>query len=311
MCAHLDLSACLIGFNSISLANFTFRIVMKIKSTSSFVDMHLHTHCSDGSFSPSKIVEQAKKANLVAIAITDHDTLDGVEEAVTAGKKLNIRVLAGIEISLDFVDNTHLLGNFPKGYSKDFLKILKELKHYREERIPLILEKLKNLDRPVLMKEVLKEAKGGLIGRPHIANIMVRKKYVASTKEAFDNYLASYAPAYVRKKKLTPAHAMALIIQSDGFPVLAHPYTMDFKPDILEEYMRTWKIFGLKGLEVLYSDYTPHQEKLFNHMADDMKLLKTGGSDFHGFTKSDISIGVGRGNLRIPSAYFDQIWDHA
>lgn len=276
-----------------------------------FVDMHIHTTASDGSFSPAQVVELARKAGLWGIAITDHDTVEGFPEALEAGRRMGIEVLAGIEISLQFVDNTHLLGYFPQGYTPAFREAIETLKRYREERIPKMLQRLAELNCPVSMEETLREAGDGLVGRPHIAKIMVRKGYAQSIQEAFDQYLASHAQAYIRKKKFTPEEALDLIRKNQGIPILAHPLTMDFDQNRLKEQIGLWKEMGLAGFEILYSDYNASQAARMTAIADELGMLKTGGSDFHGSSKPQITLGSGKeGNLRVPRAFFEAICNY-
>ncbi len=276
---------------------------------SDFADMHIHTTASDGSESPKKVVQLAKKAGLYGIAITDHDTIDGVQEAMDEGEKLSIKVLAGIEISLDFVRNTHLLGYFPNGYTERFRKSIKELKSYREDRAPIILDKLKKLNCPIDIEELKRESGDGVIGRPHIARVMVNKGYAKSIQDAFDRYLTSGAPAYVDKKRFKPQKAIELIVKNNGIPVLAHPITIGLETVKLFEQIHLWKEAGLMGIEVMYSTYTKEQHKLIDKLAEKENLLKTGGSDFHGTNKPKIKLGIGLGQLQIPKEYFDSIFD--
>lgn len=271
------------------------------------VDLHVHTTASDGSCSPSEIVEMACRYGLAAVAITDHDTVEGCPEALEAGKKLGVSVLPGIEISLEFVDNTHLLGYFPRGFSAEFLDAIETLKRFREERIPKILSKLAELGCPVTLAEARSEAGHDIIGRPHIARVMLRKKYVSSIQEAFDRYLASNAAAYVRKRKFAPEEALSLITRTGGIPFLAHPVTMDMEPAMLSRYIPAWKSAGLRGIETLYSEYSIEQQLFLEDLADREGLLKSGGTDFHGSSKPKIALGSGRGNLRVPKAYYDRI----
>ena len=281
---------------------------MTKNKNSFFVDMHVHTTASDGSYSPCQTVKKAAEIGLYGISITDHDTTDGFEEACKTGEKYNIKILAGVEMSLDFVRNTHLLGYFPHGYSKDFIKEIEHLKRYRKDRIPKIFSKLNSLNCPLTLEEVKKEARGGQIGRPHIAKAMIKKKYVSNVQEAFDKYLASYAPAYVDKKRFSPRKAITLIQECGGISVLAHPFTMALDIGRLKDQIREWKEMGLKGIEVLYSEYTVYQQKIINDIATQNNMIKTGGSDFHGATKPTIALGTGKGNLRIPRKYFDNLY---
>lgn len=273
------------------------------------VDMHVHTTASDGGFTPTQIVEEAARIGLAGIAITDHDTTEGYEEARSAGRKLGVRVLPGIEISLEFVNNTHLLGYFPNGYHEGFVASIEKLKQYRQERIPKIIARLAELGCPIEMDEVLTVAGEGQVGRPHIAKVLVDRGYVKTTKEAFDSYLASYASAYVKKKKFDPKEAIDLINNCGGIPVLAHPITMEMDMRYLHDQIRAWKTMGLKGLEVYYSEYSKDQEATMQSISEQEGMLKTGGSDFHGPTKPDISLGKGKGKLKIPWACFQGILD--
>ena len=271
------------------------------------MDLHIHTTASDGSCSPSKVIELAYNCGLAALAITDHDTTEGCAEAIAAGQKRGVKVLAGIEISLDFVDNTHLLGYFPRGFTAEFLEAIETLKRYREERIPKILARLAELGCPVSLEEARKESGNEIIGRPHIARVMLRKKYVRSIQDAFDRFLASNAAAYVRKRKFTPEEALSLILRNGGISVLAHPVTMDMAPDMLEHYVSLWKKAGLRGIETMYSEYSPAQEQFLEQLAQRESLLKSGGTDFHGSSKPKTTIGAGKGNLRVPYEYYEKI----
>jgi predicted metal-dependent phosphoesterase TrpH len=284
---------------------------MSEKSRLPFADMHIHTTASDGSYSPTQIVDAAAAAGLSGIAITDHDCTDGFAEAEEAGKRLGIRVLPGVEISLDFVNNTHLLAFFPGGYNPEFIDAIAELKRYRDERLPKIIAKLCEMGYPISVEEIREQAGSGLTGRPHIAKAMVKKKYASSIQEAFDKFLASSSPAYIQKKKFRPEDAISLINKYNGVPVLAHPITMDFDLDLLEGQIKIWKGLGLKGLETLYSEYTPDQQHYITAMAERLDLMKTGGTDFHGSSKPSIKLGWGKGDLRIPIELFDRVWDLA
>jgi len=274
---------------------------------SKIIDLHTHTTASDGSMSPGELVRYAKSRGLAAVAVTDHDTVDGLEEALSEGEKAGIEVIPGVEISVDFEPEMHMLGYFP---CKTFAKIagvLNELRKNREERNPRIVKKLNEMGFNLTMYEVKKEAKGKVVGRPHIARVMVEKGYVNSIEEAFEKYLADGRPAYFKKGKLTPEQGIQEILKAEGIPVLAHPKYLYMDMAGLDVLLKDLKAKGLKGIEAYYVDNTPEETEEFLRLADKHGLIVTGGSDFHGSYKSRIEIGVGYGNLKVPYELLDNL----
>jgi len=264
------------------------------------IDLHTHTTASDGSMTPSELVRHAFEKGLAAIAVTDHDTVGGVSQALEEGSRLGIEVIAGVEISVDFSSEMHLLGYYPDGNCDLILNTLKNLREMREQRNFKIVNRLNELGFDITMQEVIGNARGGNAGRLHIARVMIEKGYVKSTDEAFKKYLGSGKPAYFKREKLTPKSGIAEIIRSGGIPILAHPFYIGLPFDRLDQLVGELAGYGLKGIEAYYSLHTEEQTAILLKLAEKHGLLVTGGSDFHGSFKPDIEIGTGTGALRVP-----------
>jgi 3',5'-nucleoside bisphosphate phosphatase len=264
-------------------------------------DLHVHTKASDGDLSPGEIVRLAGKRELLAVAITDHDTTTGAPEGLQVGKELNVNVIPGIEISAVYDPGTlHMLGyfgQFPSGLEDDLEKIQKG----RLDRFPKIIERLKSMGLDVTIEDVSRIAGDAQIGRPHIAKALIKKGYVKDFDEAFDKYLGKGKPAYVEKEKLTWVEAIALIKRHRGISVLAHPFTLELKGNELKSLIISMKETGLNGMEVYYPEHTREQTKLYRAIALEEGLILTGGTDFHtperGAALGDC--GIGEDNLKI------------
>jgi predicted metal-dependent phosphoesterase TrpH len=264
------------------------------------IDLHTHTTASDGSMSPAELVRHARNTGLCAVAITDHDTIDGIEEALDEGRKIGVEVIPGLEIGLSFEPEMHMLGYFFDDRYINLTHILDKLKKRRDERNPKIINKLNEMGFSITMQEVEKIAGSGVIGRPHIANVLIEKGYVGSMEEAFDKYLGSGRPAHFKKDKLTPEEGIREIKRAGGLPVLAHPKYLNRSVEELDDLLHKMTSAGLRGLEAIYVDNTNEETEIFTGLAEKHGLLVTGGSDFHGRNKPDIEIGRGRGNLNVP-----------
>jgi predicted metal-dependent phosphoesterase TrpH len=273
---------------------------LALESNKFYIDLHTHSTASDGSMTPAELVRHAFNRGLAAVALTDHDTVNGIREAVEEGARLGIEVLPGVEISVDFEPEMHLLAYFPDGKVSAMLAVLNELRERREQRNPKIIRKLNELGFDITLSEVKRLALGGNAGRPHIARALMNKGYVASINEAFDKYLASGRPAYFKKDKFTPAGGIAEILKAGGIPVLAHPVLIGMNGRQLDHLLGELTGFGLKGIEAYYTENTVAQTTELLQLALKHKLLVTGGSDFHGSFKPDIEIGTGKGSLRVP-----------
>lgn len=268
------------------------------------VDLHVHTSASDGSLSPQEVVSLAHRQGLRAIAITDHDTIEGNEAACKAGKEWGVEVVPGVEISVEMEtarQPIHVLGYFINYRSKKLRAELSHLVQYREERNPQIVRKLNSLGVGITYEEVIRAAGQGTVGRPHIAQVLVQKGYVKDGDEAFRKYLRRGGPAYVEKKRLAPEEGIALIQDAGGIPVLAHPFMIEgLSAHTLEAFILTFRQYGIKGVEVYYPLHTHRQTALLETIARKHTLLITGGSDFHGEQKPKLLLGKGFGTLEVP-----------
>ena len=257
------------------------------------IDLHVHSAASDGSYAPAEVVRLAKEGGLSAFALTDHDTVEGLPEAVAAGAKLGVEVIPGVEVRARFPGGTmHILGlaiDYTNGHLDERLAVLQRA---RTERNPQIVAKLNALGIPITMARVEAISGGGQVGRPHIARALLEAGYVDDLQEAFDKYLGWHRPAYVSKFRFPQEEAIAMIRDVQGVPVLAHPFTLGLGSALaLRKLLVELKKAGLAGLEVFYSDHTPEQEALYLKLARELGLLVTGGSDYHGANKPEIALG--------------------
>lgn len=270
------------------------------------IDLHVHTTASDGSFSPLEVVTHARETGLAAISITDHDTVDGVREILSAGIPADLKFITGVELSSTPPDpyrskgSFHILGYGIDPESRLLKEALSSLQLQRETRNPKMVMRLNDLGVAITLAEVEAEAGGAGVGRPHMASVMVRKKQVGSVQEAFDRYLANGRPAYVEKGRIDFKNAVSLIRAAGGLPVLAHPVTVGLPPDELEGLIADLARQGLAGVEAYYSTHPPEFTRFLLSCAESLGLLVTGGSDFHGEYKAGINLGVGQGDLHVP-----------
>jgi predicted metal-dependent phosphoesterase TrpH len=274
-----------------------------------YIDLHIHTTASDGSLTPSQVVRYAKEKDLKAIAITDHDTIEGNEEAIIEGRREGIEVIPGVEISVDYSPGSmHMLGYFITTEDTTLKEKLTILQESRADRNPKIVEKLNKLGLALTYDEVVQISGGGQIGRPHIAQALLKKGYIKSIQEAFDRYLGKGSPAYIDKFRLGAEEAITTITDAGGIPVLAHPFTLHCKSsDELEVLVKKLVNQGLQGLEVYYSEHNKRQISHYHLLAKRYNLVITGGSDFHGKNMGGIDLGTGRGNLKVPYTLFERL----
>lgn len=264
-------------------------------------DFHVHSNASDGSLSPREVVRKACEERLAVIAITDHDTTAGIRDAVEAEKEFGVTVIPGVEISIDFQPGTnHLCGYFIDIGNDELKDGLQFVQDARRNRNPMIVQKLNDLGIDITMPEIIEQAGGDQIGRPHFAKVLVQKGYVKDTKEAFTKYLAKGAPCYMDKQRLGLERAVKMIRSAGGVAVLAHPAELGFDTEKkYREYFRYAKDTGVGGIESYSGHHSPDQNAMFKRLADELQMFSTGGSDFHGDTKPKIQLGVFGENVDI------------
>lgn len=279
------------------------------------VDLHTHSVMSDGSETPTEVVRLAAVAGLSAVALTDHDVLGGLTEAIKAAEEHDVELIPGVELSLDWSDfeldadgrgGMHLIVLWIEDSVGPLQDRLADLRLGRHDRNHTILERLGQLGLEVPMEEVIARAGEGSVGRPHIAGVMVERGYVPDIASAFELYLGHGAPAYVGRRRLTPHEAIELGRASGGVPVLAHPHTLGYEDDgRLEGLLRWLAEIGLVGMETHHSGAEPERRRQLSRMARRLGLLASGGSDFHGAYKPGIEIGVGLGDLEVPDDFLE------
>ena len=252
-----------------------------------FADLHIHTKFSDGTFTPQRVISEAKKNGLSCIAITDHDQVGAIAPAQEKARRLDIELIPGIELSAE-ADNleVHILGYFIDYKANWFLKHLKMMHQVRKTRALSILEKLEAHGMKLNPDIVEEQAQIGAVGRLHIARMLQENKFVQTIQEAFDKYLGNSSSCYVRKFKLTSADAIAMIKKLKGVAVLAHPYCIG-NDSLIGEFTK----LGLRGLEVYYPEHNKKNTAHYKTLAKQHGLLMTGGSDCHGLSKSKMAIG--------------------
>lgn len=244
------------------------------------VDLHVHSTASDGHFSPEEIIRKAAKLGLTVIALADHDSVDGIVPALEAAKAFPwLRVIPGVEISTDTAGGeVHVLGYFIDYTDHDLRAALERFRGSRRQRAQGMIAKLANLGIHIEWQRVQEIAGGDSIGRPHIAQAMLEKRYITSLPEAFTKYIGHGGPAYVERTKMTPLESVALIVRAKGLPVLAHPFTTDN----LEKIVLELKAAGLVGIEAYFHHYTTEESSYLVSLAEKHGLIVTGGSDYHG-----------------------------
>ena len=254
------------------------------------VDLHIHSNASDGRYSPAEIVRTAATAGLKVIALTDHDTIDGLVPAIEAAKEFpSLTLIPGVELSTDIPSGeVHVLGYFIEYSDQEFKASLERMRNSRANRADKMVAKLKELGCNIELERVKEIAGNGALGRAHIAQALLEKGYIGSFKDAFTKYIGHGCPAYVGREKLTPAEAVKLVLKANGLPVLAHPFTA-LNP---EEVIKELKTVGLVGMEVYYAGYLPTEVNSLLGLAQKYDLIPTGGTDYHGIdATSDITIG--------------------
>ncbi|HVW09013.1 MAG TPA: PHP domain-containing protein [Bryobacteraceae bacterium] len=267
------------------------------------IDLHSHTDQSDGTFTAEELVAEAKRIGLAALAITDHDTMRGYDQAVPFAEAAGLKLICGIELSTKFQGvSVHLLGYFPARLpAADFREWLDFLLESRRDRNRRLIEKLNSIGIPITLQEVEKYGKT-LTARPHFARVLVDKGFAKDVQDAFDKYLDEGAKGHVQRHDIPIDEAIDRIRNADGVSSLAHPVRVAKNQwSVLEKYVGELKGMGLQAIEVYHSDHSPENVAFYKSLADRFQLGITGGSDFHGGNKPKISLGTGiNNNLNVP-----------
>jgi len=273
------------------------------------IDLHTHSVYSDGTNTPQELVALAEKQRLKALALTDHDTVAGVAELISACNKKNIYPVPAIELSAACDRGTmHILGYFVDHTDATFLKILKRIQEERHERNINILKRLNKLGYVLLWSDVKTQQAQHIVGRPHFAAALVKRNYVKTKKEAFERLLAKGRPAYIKHFHYSAQECFEFIRAAGGVPVLAHPATLRLPDDTLFSLLKQMKKEGLAGIETYYAENNLKNQQMFSDWAEKLDLVCTGGTDFHGDNSPDLNIGIGFGKLYVPDKVLDQLY---
>lgn len=265
------------------------------------VDLHVHSDKSDGSFTPTELVNYALEKGLSAFALTDHDTTDGIEEALKAAEGKNIEVIPGIEFSSEYEGkDIHIVGLYIDYQSDFFKRRLTAFVNGRIIRNREMCRRLTSHGMPVTYEELVSEFPNRVITRSHYARYLLNHGYTKSLKEAFDRYIGDNCPCFVPRKKITPMRAVEIILKAGGVPILAHPVLYHMSNERLEKLVSTLKDMGLVGLEAVYSTYSLGEERKMRALAAKYDLCISGGSDFHGRAKPGLDLATGYGKLFVP-----------
>lgn len=271
------------------------------------VDLHTHSNASDGQLPPAEVVRLAAQAGLAAVALTDHDTLSGLEEAAQTGLEQGIEVIPGCELSVvDGGRELHILGLWVRPGAKELETVLASLRESRDDRNKLIVEKLTHLGIPIEYDQVLELAQG-TVGRPHIAQILVERGIVRDYNAAFKQYLGRHGRAFAPKRELSLATAVDVLKTEGATVALAHPYLLGENGRSMENLVQRYAGLGVNAIEAYYTDHSPIKTREYLELARRLDLGVCGGSDFHGAIKPGIRIGVGKGKLAVPEAVLDDL----
>lgn len=278
------------------------------------VDLHVHSNRSDGTFSPKELVDYAMEKHLKAFALTDHDTVEGLGEAVSYARTLREKgiaapeVVPGIELSSEYHGrDVHIVGLYIDPQKERFRKYLQDFVDSRVERNRKMCRLLSEAGIDITYEKLSGEFPGAVITRAHYAKYLLNHNYINSMQEAFERYVGDHCPYYVPREKVTPVQAVRLILEAGGIPILAHPILYHLSEEHLEELVKELKAAGLLGIEALYSTYSTAEEREVKNLAIKYHLLLSGGSDFHGANKPGLDLAVGYGGLLVPEILLEGI----
>ncbi len=271
-----------------------------------YIDLHVHSVFSDGTYTPAELVDRAIDQDLVALAITDHDTIDGVEQAMVAGEEKHIQVIPGVEISCEYQitpqrkKEIHILGYQLDWKQQKLRDVLADVAKERDDRNQKMCENLNKAGFPIDYESLKARFGNTILTRAHFARFLLEKGAIPSIDAAFKEILAEDGPYFVVRKYLTPKEGIDLIKGAGGIPVLAHPLLYKMSVSELHALLTELKGYGLRGIEAMYSRNRGNDEAFVRKLASEYDLIITGGTDYHGANKPDLEIGSGEGNLRVP-----------
>ncbi len=271
------------------------------------IDLHVHTSASDGTTAPGDIAAAAARAGLSAIAITDHDTVDGYLEAVSSVSGSEVEIIPGIEISTRFNASVHILGYYIDPASEHLLPVLNWVIQDRDARNEKICAMMQRDGIRVDYAEMKERAGGGVIGRPHFAEILMKAGLAKDITDAFERFLNKGRRYWIARNFVPIEDSIRIILRSGGIPVLAHPFQYRLDEEELRDLIEHCLDYGLMGMECRYSGYTPQQSAYLEGLAKEYSLIRTGGSDFHGDRKPHIQLGTGTGDLYVPYDFLEEV----
>lgn len=282
------------------------------------IDLHVHSNCSDGTYSPSELIDYAITKGLKAIALTDHDTIDGLDEIIeyadslkSQGKENIPEVIPGIEFSTEYEgQDIHIVGLFINHKAPCFDSYLKEFINSRDSRNIKMCNKFMEDGIDISYEELKSRFGTATITRAHVAALLLEKGYVKSRQEAFDRYIGDHCPYFFPREKVSPELAINLILESDGLPILAHPPLYHMSDKRLDNLVSYLKSIGLAGIEAVYTTYALADERHMRSLANKYHLLLSGGSDFHGANKPKTDLAIGHGSLYVPDEFLDSLKLH-
>lgn len=275
-----------------------------------YIDLHTHSNYSDGTCSPAELVIKAVQKELAAFALTDHDTVAGIDDAINAVKEQDapIKFIPGIELSVAYKEkDIHIVGLFVNHHNSALKKAASLIIKRRDDRNLEMVENLKKVGIPITIEALTENNPDTVVTRAHFASFLVENKIVETPAEAFKKYLNTDTPYYVARKYIEPEEGIELIRNAGGVPILAHPLHYKLKESELEKLIKRLTIVGLMGIETLYSNHSVAEEAYTKKLARKYNLLPSGGSDFHGDNKPSIDMGTGRGNLAVPYKYLETL----
>ncbi len=265
------------------------------------IDLHSHTYFSDGTDSPETLARLGEEAGLDALALTDHDTVDGLSRFLGQQSQVKVKLIPAIELSCRFMRRSlHVLGLFVDPEDLTFQHRLVGLRQRREDRNLRMVGKLQSMGLSITWELVQAQAPTALVARPHFAKALVACGAASSSPDAFQRYVGDHAPGFVERQELEPSEAIGWIREAGGVPLVAHPGRFG-RGFIWDEAMPVLQKAGMAGFEAFYGDYSPTEQAYFNALAARLGMARSGGSDYHGANKPGLKLGVGWGSLKVPS----------